>query len=199
MDLKDFIAIKGKSDLFRIMSKTPKGIIVETLNETKAKFKIQPNLQVLILQDITIFSNDNTDLFLKDVFLSIYKRDGLTINTSLKDDPILLKQFFSEIVPNHDQEKVYISDIKKIIKWYSILAQWYPEVIENLAKEEEKPEETTTDTTVEDDKVEEISPALEPAPQTEEILNAKPKRPIPKTPKRDTAKPTKTIKKGSNK
>lgn len=137
MDLKDFIAIKGKGDLYRILAKTPKGIIVEALNESKTRFKVEPNLSVLLLYDITIFSNDNKDLFLRDVFKNTYKKDGKVVPVNYKDDTFKLKEYFREIAPNYDEEKVYISDIKKIIKWYSILVSWYPDVIENIEKEEE--------------------------------------------------------------
>jgi hypothetical protein len=137
MDLKDFIAIKGKGDLFRILAKTPKGIIVETLNETKMRFKVEPNLSVLLLYDITIFSNDNTDLYLRDVFKNAYKKHAAKMPVSFKDETYKLKDYFREIAPNYDEEKVYISDIKKIVKWYSILVSWYPDVIENIEKEEE--------------------------------------------------------------
>lgn len=142
MDLKDFIAIRGKSELFRIISRSPKGIIVETLNESRAKFKVQPNLQVLILFDITIFSKDNSDLYLKDVFLKIYEKDGLKPSVDQKDDPAIMKKYFTGLVPNHDEEKVYVSDIKKMIKWYNIIASWYPDVLEDLKTEAEKPAET---------------------------------------------------------
>ena len=138
MDLKDFIAIKGKADLYRILAKTPKGIIVETLNDTKTRFKVEPNLSVLLLYDITIFSNDNTDLFLRDIFKNTYKKDGAKVPVNYKDDTFKLKEYFREIAPNYDEEKVYISDIKKIIKWYTILVGWYPEVIKNIEKEEEE-------------------------------------------------------------
>ena len=149
MDLKDFIAIKGKGDLYRILVKTPKGIIVEALNESKTKFKVEPNLSVLLLYDITIFSNDNTDLFLRDVFKNTFKKDGKDVPVNYKDDTFKLKEYFREIAPNYDEEKVYISDIKKIIKWYTILVGWYPEVIENIEKEEEedKVKTETEDTT----------------------------------------------------
>lgn len=138
MDLKDFIAIKGKGDLYRILAKTPKGIIVEALNEGKTKFKVQPNLTVLLLYDITIFSNDNTDLFLRDVFKNAFKKDGAKILVNQKDDTFKLKEYFRSIATNYDEEKVYISDIKKIIKWYTILVKWYPDVIKNIEKEEEE-------------------------------------------------------------
>lgn len=138
MDLKDFVAIKGKGDLYRVLAKTPKGIIVEALNESKTKFKVEPNLSVLLLYDITIFSNDNKDLLLREVFKNIFKKDEAKIPVNFKDDTFKLKEYFREVAPSYDEEKVYISDIKKIVKWYTILVGWYPEVIENIEKEEEE-------------------------------------------------------------
>lgn len=142
MDLKDFIAIRGKGDLYRVMSKSPKGIIVETLNEKRTKFKVQPNLHVLILNDITIFSKDNSDLFLKDVFKVFYGKDGLSLSVNAKTEPNVLKEYFRELVPNHDEERVYISDMKKMIKWYECICEFYPSVIEELKNEEEASEES---------------------------------------------------------
>ena len=186
MDLKDFIAIRGKSELFRIISKTPKGIIVETLNETKVKFKVQPNLQVLILYDITIFSNDNSDLYLKDIFIKMFERDGLQLSVGQKDEPLTLKTYFTEIVPNHDEEKVYISDIKRVIKWYNIVALWYPEVLENLKMEEEKAAEAEVakekSETITGNETEDVAEV----PGSEEVKKEIPKpKPKPKAKKTD--------------
>ncbi|MEA3496896.1 MAG: DUF5606 domain-containing protein [Bacteroidota bacterium] len=141
MDLKDIIAIRGKGDLFRVISKSPKGIIVETLNEKKTKFKVQPNLHVLILNDITIFSKDGSDFFLSDVFLRFYKKDVLKLSITPKTEPNKIKEYFKEVVIDHDEEKVYISDMKKMIKWYNVIAEIYPDVIKELEEVEKKEKE----------------------------------------------------------
>jgi hypothetical protein len=161
MDLKDFIAIKGKSELFRILAKTPKGIIVESLNETRLKFKVQPSLSVLLLNDITIFSNDNSDLYLKQVFINLYKRDGLKVSIDIKDEAYKLRDYFKEVIPAHDEEKVYISDIKKIVKWFSILCEYYPEVIENLEMEEKSEAVAEEGTKVEEEEGEMPDPGAD--------------------------------------
>ncbi|MBL6962661.1 MAG: hypothetical protein ISR55_02465 [Bacteroidetes bacterium] len=138
MDLKDFIAIKGKSELFRVLNKSPKGIIVETLNEKRTKFKVQPNLHVLVLKDITIFSVDSSDIYLLDVYLKFYEQGGLKLELNQKSEPEAIYSFFREHIPNHDQEKVYISDMKKMLRWYHVICEFYPDVIENLKKEEDE-------------------------------------------------------------
>jgi len=155
MELKDIIAIRGKSDLYRILAKTPKGIVVESLNEKRVKFKVQPDLHVLLLSDITIFSNDNTELYLQDVLLEIFEKDGLDIKLDPKDEPNKLREYFKTVAPNHDEEKVYISDMKKMVKWYKIIGEYYPDVFENLKKEkEEMAKEDKKSEKKEDEKVE---------------------------------------------
>jgi hypothetical protein len=138
MELKDVIAIRGKSELFKVLAKTPKGIVVESLSEKKIRFKVQANFQVLMLSDISVFSNDGSDIFLKDVFQNIKAKNGMDLPVHPKTAAVELKSYFTEIVPNHDAEKVYLSDIKKIIKWYETLCEYAPSVIENIDKTEEE-------------------------------------------------------------
>jgi hypothetical protein len=141
MDLKDIIAIRGKGELYKVLNKSPKGIIVESIGEKKVKMKVQPNLQVLMLNDITIFSDDGSDLFLRDIFRKMFEKDGKELSVNPKSDTADLRKFFLEIAPNHDEEKVYSSDMKKILKWYDAIVSWYPEVIENLKEEDEVSDE----------------------------------------------------------
>lgn len=137
MTLKDIIAIKGKGELFRVISKSPKGIIVETLNESKLKFKVEPNLQVMVLNDITIYAKDSEDIYLHQLFSRYYKTHGLNPpvdNTSDSNDVV---EMFRKLAPNYDDERVYLSDMKKFFKWYKILALYLPAILENLDVEEE--------------------------------------------------------------
>lgn len=145
MELKDIIAIRGKGDLYKIIAKTPQGIVVESINEKKTKFKVQPDLHVLMLSDITIFSNDNSELYLQDLFLNIYEKDGLEISVNPKDAPNTLRDYFKKVAPNHDEERVYNSDMKKMVKWFLIIKEWYPDVFENLKKEKEKEKKAVED------------------------------------------------------
>lgn len=155
MDLKDIIAIRGKGDLYRVISKSPKGIIVETINEKKVKMKVQPNLHVLMLYDITIFSDDNKDLFLRDVFRKMYEKDGKQLHVNPKSDTGELRAYFKEIAPSHDEERVYSSDMKKMIKWYNTIMEWYPETITELKEETDEEEESKNNTENEPDTEEE--------------------------------------------
>jgi len=181
MTLKDIIAIKGKGELFRVLSKSPKGIIVETLNEKHVRYKVQPNLQVLVLNDITIYPNDNNDIHLYDIFRKIYEKDKLSPSIDNNSNPESIIQFFKELAPNYDEERVYLSDMKKMLKWYKNIAEFYPVILEELKIEEqadEKQEEVNkpVETTIEESPKEEIS-----AVAKEKKPKSTPKKKVSKT------------------
>jgi hypothetical protein len=120
--LKDIVSITGKSGLYQIRSRTNNGLIVESLDEKRSKMKINTNFQISVLEEITIYTQDGSDLHLRDVFRSIREQDGEQTRISHKAKPPELKEYFQEVAPTHDPERVYPSDIKKVIQWYNILS-----------------------------------------------------------------------------
>lgn len=122
MRLKDIVSITGKSGLYKILSNTHKGIVVESMDEKKSKFMVDANFQVAVLGEITIYTNDGTDLYIKDIFKKIREKDGDKTSLSHKSKPAELRSYFQEVAPNHDEDRVYPSDIKKIVQWYNILS-----------------------------------------------------------------------------
>ncbi len=140
MALKDIVSITGKSGLYRIISRTNNGIIVESLDERKSKMKINTNFQIAILDEITVYTQDGSDLHLREVFKNIQARDGDQTAIKHKAKPAELKVYFEEVAPNHDPDRVYPSDIKKIIQWYNILSSENMLDLEN-EEEENKGEE----------------------------------------------------------
>ena len=122
LNLKDILTITGKPGLYKIVAQTAKGVIVETIDEKRTKIPVQNNYQVAMLEEITIFTNSEEDLQLKKVFENIEKKDGETSSVSAKDDSAAIKAYFLEVAPDHDTERVYVSDMKKILKWYEILS-----------------------------------------------------------------------------
>ncbi len=143
--LKDLVSITGKSGLYRIRSRTDNGIIVESLDERRSKMKINTNFQIAVLQEITIYTLDGSDLHLREVFQNIREQDGDQTRIGHKAKPPELKSYFKEIAPNHDPERVYPSDIKKIIQWYNILSR------ENLISVIDEGEEAEAEQSEEDD------------------------------------------------
>ncbi|RLD34944.1 MAG: hypothetical protein DRI73_03220 [Bacteroidetes bacterium] len=133
MDLKEIVAISGKPGLYKFISQGKNAIIVENI-ETKTRTSAFASEKVSKLEDIAIFTEDEESP-LKDVFKKIFDREEGKETISHKSKPQELKDWFKEVLPEYDEERVYVSDIKKIALWYNTLAR-----MEMLVFEEEKEE-----------------------------------------------------------
>lgn len=119
MDLKDILAISGYPGLFKFISQGRNAIIVENL-ETGKRMSAFGSEKISSLEDISVYT-DKEELPLVDVFKRIFetKKDKPAIDP--KSPPEKLKEYFSEIVPDFDRDRVYASDIKKILTWYNLM------------------------------------------------------------------------------
>ena len=120
MDIKGLLAISGYSGLFKHISQTKNGIIVESLTDKK-RMPAYASSKISALEDIAIFTTGE-DIPLAKVFENIYiKENGKeAINHKVSGEE--LKAYFLEVLPEFDEERVYVSDIRKVINWYNILA-----------------------------------------------------------------------------
>ncbi len=138
MVLKDIMAISGESGLFKFIAQGKNSIIVEHL-ETKKRSSAFGSAKVSSLDEISIFT-EKEDMALSKVFDLIYEKEKGGPAIDFKSDPEKLKTYLNEVLPEYDKDKVYISDIKKLIHWYNILQR-----LNLLVKEEpEKPAEPKT-------------------------------------------------------
>ena len=133
--LKDIMSISGQGGLFRFVSQARNGIIVESL-ETGKRMQAFSTMKVNSLKDIAVFTTKE-EILLEDVFKKIAEKESGGASLDPKSSPDELKSYFLKILPDFDQERVYISDIKKMISWYNILQK------HDLLKFEEKKAETT--------------------------------------------------------
>lgn len=121
MNLRGLVSVTGKPGLFKLIGQNKGGFILETLD--KAKIKSVVNLsttKMATLEDITIYGEDD-EIRLIDVFEAIRANDGNTPDA--KADGDTLRNFFREVAPGHDEQRVYSSDIKKVITWYHIIKE----------------------------------------------------------------------------
>lgn len=120
MVLKDILAISGEPGLFKFIAQGKNAIIVEHL-ETGRRSSAFSSAKVSSLEDISVFTQDE-DMPLAKVFDRIYEKEsgGPAIDTKTATSETL-KQYFEGIVPEYSRERVYTSDIKKIIVWYNLL------------------------------------------------------------------------------
>jgi len=146
--LKDILAISGQPGLYKLISNTKNGIIVENL-ETKKRMPSYATAKVSALEDIAIYTEDGEDKPLSEVIKSIKDKVNGGQILSHKSSADELKSFFEEIMSDYDKERVYISDIKKVIQWYNTLQS-----VDMLDIIEEEEEEEKADNIVENETAE---------------------------------------------
>ena len=152
MELKEIAAISGKEGLFRVLKPARNGVIVETLDAQKKKMAVGAAGKVSILKEISIYTTTKEgSIALQDVLILIHEKYQGSLPLDSKANTADLMNFIAEILPDFDADKVYPSDVKKLVKWYGILVGQAPEV---LVKQEEKAEEKVEEAKVEE-KVEE--------------------------------------------
>ena len=119
MNLEGIISITGKSGLFKVISQGNNVVIVENLADKK-RMPITARYQANSLNEIGIYTLENTSP-LSDIFDIIAKKENAKQSISHRANKEDLIQYFEEILPNYDVERVYISDIKKVIQWYNAM------------------------------------------------------------------------------
>lgn len=119
MKLKDILAISGKGGLFKFISQARNGIIVESFADGK-RMAVHSNAKVSALEDIAIFT-ETEEVPLGDVFAKIFEKEGGKETISHKSSPDELKAFLESILPDYDRDRVYVSDMKKLVQWYNQL------------------------------------------------------------------------------
>jgi len=121
MEFSKIIAVTGKSGLYKVISQSKTGIIVEGL-EDKKKFPITSTQNVSLLENIAIYTYDEDVLLLK-VFKKMYEKTEGKSAISHKESSKKLTDFFNEVLPDFDEERVYTSNIKKVIQWFNLLVE----------------------------------------------------------------------------
>jgi len=137
MDLSKILSISGKSGLFKVVTQAKNAVIVESLIDNK-RFPAFGHEKISSLEEISVFTTGE-DMPLKEVFKAFFEKLGDKPAIDPKSDNKALKQFFLEMIPEYDQERVYVSDIKKMFNWYNQLLAH--KLLDFTEKEEEKPEE----------------------------------------------------------
>lgn len=119
MDLTKIISISGKPGLYKLVSQTKGGFIVEDLDKGK-KTSISAQYNVSLLDNVAIYGISE-EFPLKDVFTKIYEKENGGPAISHKGSGAELRTYIQEILPDYDEDRVYDSDLKKLFQWYNIL------------------------------------------------------------------------------
>ena len=131
MELKDIASVSGKGGLFKVVSPTKSGVILESLDEAKTKLVASSNQRVSILNEISIYTTTKEgSIPLIEVLQKIKKDFGNDLGVDANSDAKELKAFLKSILPEYDESRVYTSDMKKLVRWYNILLKQVPEVLD---------------------------------------------------------------------
>ena len=139
MSLQKILAISGKPGLFELKLQTRTGFVAESLLDGK-KITVGMRSNVSLLSEIAVYTY-NEEVKLAEVFKAIAAKENEGASISHKEDNAVLLSYFREVMPEFDEDRVYPSDIKKIINWYNMLQPKGYVTLEALSQEEK--EETT--------------------------------------------------------
>ncbi|GAB5539072.1 MAG: hypothetical protein Salg2KO_11750 [Salibacteraceae bacterium] len=147
MALDQILSVSGKSGLYRLIGQMKNGIIVEGIADKK-RFPVHGSAKVSALEEISIYT-DSEEVPLNDVFKTIYEKQSGKQALDSKSDKAEIKAYFKSILPDYDPDRVYVSDMVKVIKWYNTLIEndaYDPsEVDEEVAASEETSGEEKAD------------------------------------------------------
>jgi len=142
MNLAGIIAISGKPGLYKVVKQGKNNLFVQSLDSDKITPAYSSD-KISALEDISVYTYEE-DVPLLELLGLIAEKSNYEATLSHKEDKKKLESFFEEVVPNYDKERVYFSDIKKILQWYNQLQNVgllvKPSVVEEV--------EQTTDTEV---------------------------------------------------
>ena len=150
--LKEILAVSGKPGLYKLVSRGSNMLIIESLIDKK-RIPAYSRDKVISLGDISIYT-DEEEAPISEVFTSIKEKEGgKKISVDLpKASPDELRNYLAEVLPNFDRERVYPSDIKKMLKWYDLLIA--NDITDFSEKEEEMIAEDKSDDSTEGEKKE---------------------------------------------
>ena len=140
MSLQKILAISGKPGLYDLKIQTRTGFVAESLLDGK-KITVGLRANVSLLSEIAVYTY-NEEVRLAEVFKAIATKENEGPAISHKETDEKLKAYFREILPEFDEDRVYTSDIKKVMNWYNLLQSKGMISIEALTAKE-KPEEAS--------------------------------------------------------
>lgn len=137
MTLSEIATVSGKGGLFKVVSPTKSGVILESLDEQKTKLIATTNHRLSLLHEISIYTTTKEGTApLEAILKRIHAEYGNDPGIDSNAEPAELKAFIKSVLPEYDENRVYVSDIKKLVRWYGVLLQYVPEIFEEKKEEE---------------------------------------------------------------
>ncbi len=122
MSLEKLVVVGGIAGVHRVAANRSNGLIIEDLDTGKKRFAPSRKHQFTPLESITIYTEDDDEtLELSKVFQNMFAKleEVPLVKVNVSNDE--MKAYFAAIIPNYDRDRVYIGDMKKIVKWFTFL------------------------------------------------------------------------------
>jgi hypothetical protein len=137
MELSEIASISGKGGLFKVIKPGKSGVLLESLDAAKTRLVAGAAQRMSLLSEISIYTTTKEGtVALVDILIKINKEFGNDIGVDASSESNELKSFLKSVLPEFDQDRVYVSDIKKLVKWYGILMEYAPDVFTEKSTEE---------------------------------------------------------------
>ncbi len=138
MKFEEIASVSGKGGLFKVLKPTKTGVILESLDGKKSKLVVGADAQVSILSEISIYTHTTDGATpLNEVMQKIHSEFEGDTGLDKNSDGDELKSFLKHILPDYDEDRVYVSDIKKLVTWYNLLCKIAPESFQETSEAEE--------------------------------------------------------------
>ncbi|WP_343689784.1 DUF5606 domain-containing protein [Chitinophaga sp.] len=138
MQYREIVAVTGLGGLFQLIASKQDGAIVRSLEDKSTRFVSSRIHNFTPLESIEVFTTGE-NVNLAEVFKAMQDQEGKTALVDAKADNKAIKAYFKSVFPEFDEERVYVSDMKKMVKWYTILKN------NDLLKFEEQTEDATAE------------------------------------------------------
>ena len=149
MSLEKILSISGKPGLYHLMNQTRNGFLAESLIDGK-KISVNARQNVSLLSEIAIYTLTE-ELPLREVFSKISEKENGGEAISHKSTRDELEEYFFEVLPDYDEDRVYPSDIKKVLQWYNLLTKNGITDFSDLSSEEKEKGNLATEILVNDE------------------------------------------------
>lgn len=122
MDYREIVSVTGIGGLFQLLATKSDGAIVRNLADKSTKFIPARLHNVTPLESIEVYTTGD-NVRLHEVFEKMKEHEGVALPDTKKADNNTIKGYFKQIFPEFDDERVYVSDMKKMVKWFEILKE----------------------------------------------------------------------------
>jgi hypothetical protein len=135
MKLSEIASVSGKGSLYKVVAPIKSGVILESLDEAKTKLVASATTRISLLHEISIYTTTKEGtVSLENVLKKMKKEFGNDLGVDANSDAAELKAFMKSILPEYDEARVYVSDLKKLVKWYELLLKYAASVFEEEAQ-----------------------------------------------------------------